>query len=144
MNLVFGENRLHSLFIQEGRRPVGIGRERDATFFFLVEHDRRRLLVETNPYALQFVFDQLAVRKRLERVEDDDDHIARARRRDHLSTATLVIFRTLDDPREIQKLNARASVFNLPRIKKRPRQSLARSAQSHRKHAPHPERTSAS
>ena len=85
-------------------------RQVDPALVFLAVVDVGWLLVEPDSEALQFPFDDLLVLQRLQDVQDDEDQPAGPRHRYHLATTPLPVFRTLDDPGEIQQLCAELKI----------------------------------
>ena len=65
-------------------------------------------------------------RLRARRVEDDDDQLARPRRRDHLAPAPLAVLRALDDPRQVEQLDPRSAVVDHPRDARQRRELVRR------------------
>lgn len=86
-----------------------------ASLILLFEHNVGRLLVYSNSEALQFRFDNFLVGQRFVHIQNDKDKIARLRNRNHLSSSTLSILRSLDNTRKIQHLYLGAIVQDLAR-----------------------------
>mmetsp|Transcript_9571 Transcript_9571/g.23022 ORF Transcript_9571/g.23022 Transcript_9571/m.23022 type:complete len:257 (-) Transcript_9571:385-1155(-) len=98
----------------------------DAPLVLLLEGQRRGLLVQPDAEPLELVLDEPLVGDGLEAVEHDDDEVARPRRGDDLPPAALPVLGALDDPRQVQQLDLRASVSDDARDARQRRELVAR------------------
>ena len=85
---------------------------RKTSCLLLINLDVWWLLVETNTEALKLVLNDFLMREGLGDVEDDADEITGTCSTNDLSTATLTVFGSLNDTREVKKLNFGTLVIN--------------------------------
>lgn len=71
--------------------------EVNAALVLLSERNVRSLLVQSNTEAVQLLLDHVLVRQRFQRVETDQNQIARLCRRNDLSTTTFTILGTFNN-----------------------------------------------
>ena len=69
----------------------------DATFVFLLEDNIWRILVDADPEAFQFVFDDSFVSEGFVDVKDNEDKMARLSNSNDLTTSTFSILGSLND-----------------------------------------------
>ena len=69
----------------------------DATFIFLLEDNVWRILVDADPEAFQFVFDDSFVSKGFVDVKNNEDEMARLSNSNDLTTSTFPILGSLND-----------------------------------------------
>jgi len=84
----------------------------DAAAVLLDHLNVGRLLIDPDPEAVQFRFDDLLVGDGTASIEHHQYQVAGARGRDDLPAPTLAIGRALDDPRQIEDLDPGAAVLH--------------------------------